>query len=393
MSSSSDSGSEDAVPFALSPAQSYAGVIDFRSSGGRKLYEHATAKLSDELFDCNPGDLYQFLKNLEDRARSYGWDDGILTIAEDPNDPNTEYSSLLSDYGQIDLETIRAFDKTYLAGQSRAAQDSNMMYTCIMNSIYKIGKAKIRIWEDEYKVDNHVSGNLLLKIVVRESHLDTNATTSTIRTKLSELDSYLPTIGSDISKFNQYVALLLAALKSRGEKTEDLLTNLFKGYLAASDKVFVEYIRRKQESYEDGENITAPHLMTQADNKYKTLLQKNKWNAPNESEEKILALEAELKAMKRAHKRDSNKGGTSDPTLKGKDNKRPEWLFKHKCPKDADLTKPHEWKRHLYYYCHKDTGGKCSGKWRTHKPKACEGKEWGNVPLRTLLNQITKRAR
>eukprot|EP00978_Attheya_sp_CCMP212_P004226 scaffold9244_cov59-Attheya_sp.AAC.1 len=107
-------------------------------------------------------------------------------------------------------------------------------------------------WEDDYKIGEYKSGNLLLKVMIRESHLDTNATTSSIRTKLSELNIYLPTIGSDITKFNQYVKLLLVALHSRGKKTEDLLTNLFKGYLAASDKVFVKYILRKQEEYEEG---------------------------------------------------------------------------------------------------------------------------------------------
>ena len=37
---------------------------------------------------------------------------------------------------------------------------------------------------------------------------------------------------------------------------------------------------------------------------------------------------------------------------------------------------PKEWNRIKWYYCHKDTGGKCDGKWRRHKPSNCEGKAY-----------------
>jgi hypothetical protein len=43
--------------------------------------------------------------------------------------------------------------------------------------------------------------------------------------------------------------------------TQDLLTNLFKGYQAASDKVFVSYIGRKLEMYEKGKDMTSESLM------------------------------------------------------------------------------------------------------------------------------------
>jgi hypothetical protein len=38
----------------------------------------------------------------------------------------------------------------------------------------------------------------------------------------------------------------------RGETSNDLLANLFKGYGAAMDKIFVDYISRKKERYEEG---------------------------------------------------------------------------------------------------------------------------------------------
>ncbi len=75
------------------------------------------------------------------------------------------------------------------------------------------------IWKDDYTIDEYKSGNLLLKVIIRESHIDTNATTSNIRTKLSSLDTYIHTIGQDITKFNGYVKLLIDSLQARGLKT------------------------------------------------------------------------------------------------------------------------------------------------------------------------------
>jgi hypothetical protein len=108
-----------------------------------------------------------------------------------------------------------------------------------MNSISKEAKNKILIWRNQYSINGYSSGNLLLKIIIHKSHLDTNATTSSIRTKLSRLDTYIVTITTNITKFNGYVRFLIDLLAARGETSNDLLTNLFKGYSAATDKVFV----------------------------------------------------------------------------------------------------------------------------------------------------------
>ena len=97
----------------------------------------------------------------------------------------------------------------------------------------------------QYTVGEEPSGVLLLKVIIRESHIDSNAATAMFRTKLSSLDTYIVTIASDITKFNHYVKLLVQLLHTRAETTTDLLTNLFKGYPAASDQVLRSYIEAK----------------------------------------------------------------------------------------------------------------------------------------------------
>ena len=352
--------------FSLTPATAVNGVIDYATATGRKLYSSATAKLEEDQFDCTPEDLYSFLKALKDRAREFGWDEpgiGILSIPNDPVSP-AEFKSLIDNHGEIELETINKFERQYIDGKNRPAQDTAQLYRCLMASLSKDGKRKVLIWESQYVINGLGSGNLLLKVIIRESHLDTNATSASIRRKLTDLDKYIPTVGHDIVKFNTYVKLLVDGLRSRGERTEDLLVNLFKGYLACSDKEFVEYIKRKEDLFEDGTLIEADELMKSAAEKYKTLITKGKWNAPDANEEKILALEAEIKKLKSKKKGGNAKAKTTQ--------RKPAWFDKR--PKKSELKKPKTWNGKKWYYCHPDTGGKCDGKYRRHKPSECKGK-------------------
>jgi hypothetical protein len=94
---------------------------------------------------------------------------------------------------------------------------------------------------------------------------------------------------------------------------------LFKGYaVLCSDKEFVNYIKRKYETYEEGTDIDPDDLMKLADMKYKILKEAGKWNAPSPGEEKILALEAQIKGLKRQPKkrRQANKVIRPSPNTK-----------------------------------------------------------------------------
>ena len=369
---SNGTNQERDIIFSLTPATAIGGIIDYSTSSGRKMYASATAKLEEDQFDCVAEDLYSFLKALKDRTREFGWDThgvGILSIPDDPINPS-EFKSLIDQHGEIEIETIRTFEESYIGESVRPAQDTAQLYRCLMASLSKEGKKKILIWENQYTINGMGSGNLLLKIIVRESHLDTNATSASIRTKLTDLDRYIPTIGHDITKFNTYVKLLIDGLHSRGETSHDLLVNLFKGYMACSDKEFVAYIKRKQDAFEEGTPIQVDNLMKNAADKYKTLLQKGKWNAPDANEAKIMALQAEIKKLK-----EKKKAGTpskDNDSKKKKENEKPQWFSKR--PSKDKLHKPKEWKGRKWYYCHPDTGGKCDGIWRQHLPSECKGK-------------------
>ena len=217
-----------------------------------------------------------------------------------------------------------------------------MLYSCLMASLYKVGKTKIVVWEKKYKINGKGSGNFLLKIIIQESHLDSNVTTIVIRLQLSSLDTYINTIGCDIMKFNVYVQNLLEGLVSRGETTNDLLSNLFNRYQAVSNHTFVKYINQKQEEYDDGLLLTRFQLMDLADRKYKNLKPNETWNAPSEQEEKILSLSAEVAKLRKTSSKTSNPNPTPQvPITYQKD--KPEWLFKNTNPPPDKKNNARTW--------------------------------------------------
>ena len=376
------------VRFAFAPALAIPGLLDYSKSEHVKIFRGAIKPVSETPFDCEADGLHQFLRDVHDRADEMGWTKGILRIGAEENEDEDDNAreNLIDHYGSITLERIIETEEVNVVNQGREAQDTYMLYKCLMASLTADARKKVTIWSSQYRIgdgdDTTCGGVALLKIIIRESHLDTNATTNQIRTKLSNLDAYILTIDSDIGRFNQYVKILIQSLTARNQTTSDLLINLFKGYGAVSDEVFRAWLLRKQDDHEEGEELTSDELMLAAKNKFDTMKEKGIWNAPT-AEEKIIALEAKfdstVKSLNKKVSFERNKKGgsggkkhTDEGGKKGgdskKDNDHPK---KWPAPKSGD-KKEASFKGHTWYWCGKDTGGKCE-KWRAHKPKECKG--------------------
>jgi hypothetical protein len=240
-----------------------------------------------------------------------------------------------------------------------------MLFQCLKNSLTDAARAKILLHKADYTVQGNTgSGPLLLKVIIRESYNDTNATVKFIRSCLSNLDVYMKSVDSDVSKFNQYVQDQLNSLSARGQQTNDLLANLFLGYAAALDRNFVAYIGKKEDQFDEGEDIEPNRLMQLALNKYQTLVEGGKWNAPTEEEAKIIALEVEIKKIKAAKNapKKSTKEEKKSPKAKMPMMDKPKWMTVEPAP-----GKPKEKKvdGKTYYWCphHKQ--------WTRHKPSEC----------------------
>jgi hypothetical protein len=378
--------------FALAPAHGIPGFLDYSTSEHLKIYKQGVSKLTGEnLFTCEADQLFRFLRKVEDRANEMGWMDGILDVTISEEDAEVEeVENLILNYGSITLKQVVESEMRYISLEERKAQDTYMLYHCLMASLSDEAKEKVLIWADDYQLEiddkRYSSGVALLKVIIRESHIDTNASANQIRTKLSNLDEYIATVEYDVGKFNQHVKLLVQALTARNQSTSDLLINLFKGYSAVSDEAFRGWLSRKQEAHEEGrEEITPDQLMKSAKNKFDTLVENGKWNAPT-AEEKIVALEAKLtstiKNFDKKVKFEFNKGkskgqnkskGEGKVERKGTKSKgRSEDHPKMWAPPKSGEKKTREYKGHQWHWCGKDTGGKCE-KWRAHSPDECKG--------------------
>eukprot|EP00978_Attheya_sp_CCMP212_P040337 scaffold219054_cov37-Attheya_sp.AAC.2 len=247
-----NAGAPNAVMFALSHACDVAGIIDTTTSAGAKLFskgaEAIIIVLSKDIrgFDGKGGNLKLFLTYMKQRVNVFGWA-AILTIPVDGVDCN-----LLADYGRVPIEDIRSVVSTYIDQPTRNAQNSFMMYECLLKSLSVEALNVILAEVDIYTVRGIPSGPLFLKIIIRSAYIDTRATTAHVRTSLSCLDTYILTIDCDMKVFNAYVRGLRNDLAARGETTNDLLFNLFKGYDAVVDLDFKDYIKQKKSSYKDG---------------------------------------------------------------------------------------------------------------------------------------------
>ena len=383
-------------PFALHPADAIPGVIDLTTREGIKLYQNATRSFyadPADCFNCEAPGLHGFLKEVEGRASRFGWRDAILEI---PNDITNGTKNLLTHYGELTFEHLRVWESTYLHGISRAAQDTAHLHLCLMNSLTQAGKDKVRLWSNQFILNGRESGILLPKVIIRESHLDTNATTNSIRMQLSNLDEYITTIGCDIVKINEHVKLLLEQLKARGGETHDLLTNLFKAYISVKDAHFVDYVNEKLSRYKEGEPMEADQLMTLTANKYKNMMIQNQWEAPSPHGAMIQALQTKVeklqRELKRAPKPMQQKSKQPQTKKEGQTVKpqRPKWLVNYEKPQPGQLTRTRMWNGNKWFWCSKETGGKCEGRWVWHSPSSCEGKAFKGIKKRGTLKEAPK---
>ena len=125
-----------------------------------------------------------------------------------------------------------------------------MYQQCIFNSLFKLAQVIVALQKAERALgggdDATVSGTYLLKVVIRKSHVDTNATTSHILTQFGHIDKIVVDLKSNIVKVHEKVRALVEELAARGDSTNHLLNNLCEGYKVASDKSFIAYLHSQE---------------------------------------------------------------------------------------------------------------------------------------------------
>ena len=383
-------GPPAAGPFLRTPLMSgNATIVDLNHKDNQKFYTLATKSLFDagSKFDVEPVNFQTFINLLHVRARDLGMlEPGQnMLVPPDPTNPTvgTPINSIV-DYGRTTLDQIKAWENTFIGGVNRNSQNSKMMYDLIMNSLSIQGLQRVQVWKAQYQVNSQDSGGCLLKVIIRESYLDSNATISTLRSNISSLDNYIRDNGSDLVAFNAYVQSQIDGLSARGQITHDLTVNLFKAYAVVPDQLFRDYVNNIGNQHDDGTNeITAPDLMQRTVAFYKKALQRKEWEQPSAQQKEVLALQAKINSMQKKSdkrvktvkfaKKTSNVVTPNKKKDKQKGQTRPDWLVNNTPPQDTTSKKHRLWNETKWWWCAKSTGGKCDGKWRRHPAKECKG--------------------
>ena len=174
-----------------------------------------------------------------------------------------------------------------------------MVWSCALDSLSSVEQVKIYARSEEYKVLGTESGVLLLKVILLESGLQTNATIIKHKDELANLPALMGKLSHNVEKFNSSVLAIVLALKRKGATAPDLLHQLVPAYLHCPDKNFAIYVGSKRDKFEEGGHMTALNLMRDCLYKYKTLVDRGQWEVPNSQETQLLAMKCEIREMRK----------------------------------------------------------------------------------------------
>ena len=153
-----------------------------------------------------------------------------------------------------------------------------MMYQCISASLSNNAQIKVLNVENEYIVNNVRDGPMFFRVLIGKCYVDTTGTIEQLQRSLRNLPSFMTSVNSNISEFNQHVEDIVMSLMARDAATAGLLTDLYDGYQTASDTKFTRYIETRYEAYMDGrDNMTYQQLMSAAEAMYLNKKRVGEW--------------------------------------------------------------------------------------------------------------------
>ena len=389
-----------AATFAKSPGLADVDqLIDYKSKLGQNLFEQGSKALATP-FDLKQDQIVIFEKELEDRASVMGWNEGTQNITQF-NNAGGKTIDIIREYGQIDEATLKNECMVFISGakaDQRAAQNNELMWRCIYETLTEEAKATLLTYSDSYTVEHnnkkHTVAALMYKTIMRLATLDNNATVETLRENLRGLTQYAVTVNGDIDLVHKYFNQNFTQLKAKGESVDGVMSLLFNAYKnAVPDNQFKQYILRLYDDWLDqtGDMAGASQekLMKKAKAKYDLLKSQGDWGKEYKSQEYI-ALEARLKLSdklinklnqeNKAYEKqtqllrgDSSSNNNSNSNKKSKNkkdrsNKRAqkadeEW--KKTPPKDGEPKTKHVGNKDWHWCIH-------HMRWTVHKPNDCE---------------------
>ena len=350
------------VGYARSPAGLNEDVLDYGNSDHVKIYCAAIAPL-DPKFDVKSGGLLQFLERVCKHVDKFNWKNIILVP-----DSTGANRNLLTEYGQLTSADVQAHAETYVGRGVHKDHNSAQMFTCLTHSLTEEAKERLKSQSSSYRigVEELADGPCFLKLIIQKCTTASRSTVATIRNSLSTLPAYMELVKGDIEMFNEHVRVLRDSLLQRGEQCPDLLVNLFTAYRTVQEVDFKDYMKLQYTFYIDGKaDFEVEELMEVAANQYKMLVESGTWKTTEASEDRFVALTAEIAALKQVN--ESYKSKAEENRVKGEKSKKeekPSPPWKAIAPKEGALqtrnvgSKTFTWCPHHKY-------------WGQHDPASC----------------------
>jgi hypothetical protein len=283
-------------------------LIDYLLKRGSDIYKQGIAPLEDKAltngFNMTAGQTVVFTEAFLNRATAMGWKKGSKQITTFTNSSGVAID-IIKSYGQIDEATLKtACERFCKAGQvdaeSCAKQNNTMMCMCLNKSLRASVKASLLTYRSEYTFDRVEYGPLMYKVIMHLATIDSVATTQTLRDNLQTLGVFAVTVKGDIDKVKMEFDTNYSQTLARGATLDNPIGILFEAYLLVPCYNFTKYISTKHDDYLDGNltGLTHQALMSMAKRKFNFLKTKGKWGAKSPDDEKIVAMTAEITALK-----------------------------------------------------------------------------------------------
>jgi hypothetical protein len=354
------------APFALTPAGACPDRLNYKTTGDAKIFFRATQALPTTFSLAKPN-VTVLMSELQTRGSESFWG-GLFTVAI-----NAVNHNFISSYGRVTLDELHTHVDGLIALGERESQNDHQLYHCLTKSVDSGTTEIMQSDRPSYMAGVGLvveSGLLYLKKLLMTAEADTRATTAHARDNLGSLDAYMAALeGSDIKIFNQYVRRQLQTLTARGETTQDLVNNLFKGYFKTKSEKFQGFIERKKEAFQEGAiDYTPDSLMLAAENHFNALKLDQTWepkaaSTTGEDPNTILALQARIKGLEDG-RRKTPKNGRNERNEDGSRRWTGKMAWKGIKPKDGDASSKTVGDI-TYYWCPNH------GFWTAHKPSEC----------------------
>ena len=180
-----------------------------------------------------------FLASIHDRARCFNWH-RLITM---PINDGMTTRNFLTHYGQVSIENTRAHVATYVTTLTRDAQDDDMFYYFLSDSLTNEFCTTVLLYADIYTIANIPVASSLHNQMIILPPVDNPASTMHIREMLIESKHKLLLLKGNITEFNQWVCKQMGRLHAREQEAVNLLYYLWKAYKAAPDDEFMIYIK------------------------------------------------------------------------------------------------------------------------------------------------------